>query len=294
MIRYPVSQQELEKLIEAESPGWLAKAAKRTESFRAKGRYEETSSIWSAVKAVYMRLQGGSKCAYCERKLEDVDLGKVEQDVEHFRPKGNIKGWRVPKKLAGQDITASPVPKAGKGYYLLPYHPFNYASACKPCNSSLKKDYFPIAGAYQLEAEDPAQLAGEQAYLVYPIGGIDDDPEQLIGFHGLSPYALASQGHKRKRALVTIEFFRLDDAVKRKNLFRDRALVVMALYPLLKNTTEGTPAEKAKAKKDVKALLKPRLAHLNCAKCFAHLFEAQPEEARLVYEKAVKLLTSMS
>lgn len=294
MIRYPISKEKLETLIEAESPGWLAKAAQRTENFRAKGRYEESSSIWSEVKPVYMRLQGAGKCAYCERKMESEDYGKIEQDVEHFRPKGNIKKWEIPINLADLGISITPVPNLDKGYYLLPYHPFNYAAACKPCNSTLKKDYFPIAGEYQIEADDPAKLSDELAYLAYPIGTLDDDPEELITFHGSSPHPKIEQGHGRNRAMVIIEFFRLDDAVKRKNLYRERALVIMALFPLLQKTTMGTPAEIAKAKNQVSALLHPGLAHLNCAKSFVHLFETQREEASQIYDRAVQLMASIS
>ena len=69
MIAYPITEAELETAIEAEAKGWLAKAKKRTAGFRKKKKYQESSSIWSKVKVVYMRLQGEGKCAYCERKL---------------------------------------------------------------------------------------------------------------------------------------------------------------------------------------------------------------------------------
>ena len=81
MICYPISRADLEQRIREESDTWFARASQRTEYFRKQGRYEEKSSIWSEVKVVYMRLQGKSKCAYCERKMESEDLGKVEQDV---------------------------------------------------------------------------------------------------------------------------------------------------------------------------------------------------------------------
>ncbi|MFM8331990.1 MAG: hypothetical protein ACKN9T_09900 [Candidatus Methylumidiphilus sp.] len=177
---------------------------------------------------------------------------------------------------------------------MLPYHLFNYAAACKPCNSTLKKDYFPIAGKYQLDADDPASLADEQAYLLYPIGDIDADPEELIAFHGASPYPLAAAGHSRNRALVTIEFFQLDNPLKRKNLFRDRALIIMAIYPFLQQTQEGTVAEMADARSRVQALLNQRLPHLNCAKSFVRLFAAQPDTAKQLYDNACNLLTASS
>jgi hypothetical protein len=59
-------------------------------------------------------------------------------------------------------------------------------------------------------------------------------------------------GHKRHRALVTIEFFKLDDEAKRKNLFRERALVIVALLPQLENAKGSGPAAD-KARKLVNA-----------------------------------------
>ncbi len=176
----------------------------------------------------------------------------------------------------------------------MPYHPFNYAAACKPCNSTLKKDYFPIGGSYDLDAEDPASLPAEDAYLIYPISDLDDDPETIIEFHGPSPRPVAASGKKRHRALVTIAFFKLGDPEMRKNLYRDRALVIMALFRLLEKTVQGTAAEKAAAKATVEGFLKPELRHLNCARSFQRLFERDTAEAEEVYKGAVKLMTSIS
>src|SRR5207342_665422 len=94
--------------------------------------------------------QGGAKCAYCERKLEAEEYGKGEQDVEHFRPKNSVRSWHLPAELAQQGVALGSVANPSSGYYLLPYHLFNYCAACKPCNSAIKSDYFPIAGAYRL------------------------------------------------------------------------------------------------------------------------------------------------
>jgi hypothetical protein len=137
----------------------------------------------------------------------------------------------MPKSLADLGIKTSAVPNEKRGYFLLSYHPFNYAAACKPCNSALKRDYFPIADAYNLIGEDPKQLKKEKPYLIYPIGDWDTDPEQLIRFHGVSPQPVAVKGYRRHRALVTIEFFELDNVNRRKNLIRERAVIIIALFP---------------------------------------------------------------
>ena len=295
MIQYAQSRNDLEALIEAESPGWLARASLRTEKFRWKQRYEEASTIWSQIKPVYMRLQGHAKCAYCERKLESVDYGKVEQDVEHFRPKGNVRCWRAPTHLVEQGIACTPVPPAGQGYYLLSYHLFNYASACKPCNSTLKKDYFPIAGAYSLHGEDPSQLVAERPYLIYPIGDFDIPAEALIEFYGISPRPVLMAGHDRNRALVTITFFGLDDETKRKNLFRERAMLLLALFPLLEETKGAVPeAIRVEAQELVEKCLAPDMAHANCCRSFKRLYDTNPQEAREVYQSIRNFVRSMS
>src|SRR5262245_18163470 len=98
MIGYRISRADLEKMVGAD---WLKKASDRTNQFRRNGRYEESSSIWSEVKPKYMELQH-QKCAFCERKLESIDLGAIEQDVEHFRPKASVKAWKAPKDILDQ------------------------------------------------------------------------------------------------------------------------------------------------------------------------------------------------
>ena len=90
------------------------------------------------------------------------------------------------------------MPPGNNGYYRLAYHIFNYAAACKPCNSALKKNGFPIAGTYRLEADDLEALKDEEAYLIYPLGDMDEDPEELIEFHGVVPRPIAARGHRRQ------------------------------------------------------------------------------------------------
>lgn len=291
MIRYPIARAQLDAQIEAQSPGWLLRTEKRADGFRKRKRYAETSPVWSEVKPVYAYLQGQGKCAFCEREMESGDYAAYETDVEHFRPKGRIRAWPVPDELKGVPFTTPP--NADKGYHLLPYHPLNYAAACKPCNSGLKKDFFPIAGAYNLDGDDPDALATEKPYLIYPIGTGDADPEALIDFHGTSPRAKAPDGHDRNRGLVTIAFFGLDDP-GRKNLFRGRALIIVALYPLLAETQRGTAAERQAARDKIDGFLSPRLQHLNCAKSFDRLYRDRPVDAKAIYDRALELLISIS
>lgn len=294
MIGYPVLREDLEALIEAEKPGWTKKAAKRTAEFRIKGKYEEVSTIWGDIKSVYMKLQGECKCSYCERKLEAINYGKGEQDMEHFRPKNSVREWKIPKHLADQGIKATTVSNKA-GYYLLPYDIFNYSAACKPCNSALKSNFFPIAGVYDLSGDTPEALLKEKPYLIYPIGNFDKAPEELIRFHGVSPQAVAKTGHDRARALITIEFFKLDDEAGRKNLLHERAMIICILYPQLEILANPqTATAKKTAKNLVAGFTSLKSPHTNCARCFKQLFEADRTEAQALYELAGKFIESMS
>jgi hypothetical protein len=292
MIGYKISRKALEKLIEAEVPGWTARAKQRTTGFAATGKYAETSSIWSEVKVVYMRLQGESKCVYCERKLESEENGKIEQDVEHFRPKGSVRRWKTPANLRNEGVQVTDPGTSAPGYHLLPYHLFNYSAACKPCNSTLKSDCFPIAGTYKFDGINPKTLSAERPLLIYPIGDFDDDPESLIKFHGVSPQAIASVGHDRHRALATIAFFELEDPIKRKNLFRERASVIIGLWPWLEALSRDP--HDAVAADLVASFQSEKAPHTNCARSFATLHQQDRVEAQSLFQAAVEFIKTSS
>lgn len=294
MIRHSITEAKLRALITAKSSDWLDRAKARTIQFKKLGSYDERSSIWSEVKPVYMELQGESKCAYCERKLESVDYGKAEQDVEHFRPKGNVRPWKPSPGLKKLGLPLTPPVARGGGYYLLPYEIFNYGAACKPCNSALKSDKFPIAGKYRLKATNPAKMGAEKAYLVYPIGSIDEDPEALIEFEGASPRPrVQSQGYRRYRALVTIEFFALDDSVRRKNLFLERARLIDALFGQLETAATQGPRQ-GHAARNVVDYQSPKAPHSSCMRSFVRLYNSNRAQALALANAAADLIHSSS
>jgi hypothetical protein len=294
VIGYPISRLDLESRIHAVNATWLARASARTQHLIAAGRYQEQSSIWSEIKPIYMELQGDSKCAFCERKLESVTYGRAEQAVEHFRPKGRVTPWRATSALKSQGVRVAKPPRKKGGYYLLAYDLFNYAACCHPCNSALKRDYFPVAAAHNLNGSTPEALLAEQPLLIYPIGDFDDPPESLIQFLGLSPQACATSGYPYHRALTTIEFFQLD-GLSRKNLIRERAMIILALFPALEKLQSDAPAqEKRFAITIVKGYTSRSAPHTNCARSFKRLFETGNEEARAIFALAAKLVESAS
>ena len=296
MIGYRISQADLEAQIALRFPRWLAKAATRTAKLILDGRFNETSSIWSEIKPLYMELQGGSKCAYCERKLESDAHGRGEQDIEHFRPKGRVTVWVSSDTTPANPVTIMPVPSDTLGYFWLAYHPFNYCAACKPCNSALKSDKFPVTGTYDFTVRrTPMDLLSEKPLLIYPFGDFDVDPTKLIGFVGVSPFAIATSGLDRARGLTTIDFFRLDSAEERSNLLLERARVIIALHPQLKVLKgRSSAATKAMAQKIVTSFKSPKAPHTNCTVSFCDLFQKKRKVADAIFEKAVEFVLSKS
>lgn len=282
MIRYAISYQQLEQKIKAHKDSWLRRAKQRTEKFRAAGKYEEASNIWSEIKQVYFDVQH-HKCVFCERQMASSANGLIEMDVEHFRPKNNVSPWTPNSQgLEGVNLTT---PTEGAGYYLLPYHLFNYAASCKPCNSTLKSDYFPIAAEYQMDGDSPVVLnESEKPYLIYPIGDIDQDPQALIGFIGVQPYAKSQDLFNQQRALVTIDLFKLDSFSERKELFKQRAIVIQLLWGMLA----------IEQMEIVEQCTLDSAQHANCARSFVALYHQDKAAAERIFESSKEFTDSRS
>jgi hypothetical protein len=292
MIRYPIRPKQLTDRIEQDCPGWLDRAAQRTEAFRQAGRYHETSSIWSKIKRTYMQLQG-YKCGFCERALERSQWGSVEHDVEHFRPKAKVITWpsKAMRTRRDVDFPFSLGTDADPGYYLLAYHLENYLIACKTCNSALKANFFPIVADRHTDRDHPRNLTDEKAYLIYPIGAGDKNPEQLITFRGILPVPVATRGHARRRAQVTISFFELD---RREILLQQRADIIVQLHLAITATDHPDPFIQTAATHTVARLTHPQSPHANCARAQHDLTLSDPTLARDFAHAAYHYLTSLS
>jgi len=291
MIRFAITQPELARRIESHKPGWLARAKQRTHDLQ-QGTRQNITNIWSEIKQVYMDLQG-PKCGFCEKSLEESQA--IEHDVEHFRPKNQVKRWTVPAALRDEGVQVrQPATGTEPGYRFLAYHPLNYVTACKTCNTTLKGCYFPIAGLRDTTSDDPTAMQGEAAYLLYPIGDVDDDPEELIEFHGLSPKAKKT-GFGRQRALVTIALLQLDDVTSRVSLLKARARAIEHLYFALRERGRATtPQERANANAAIRRLTSPRAAHTNCLRSFERLWNRDPAEASSLYQSIAGWLDGVS
>lgn len=293
MIRHPVTLEELRSRVEAESPGWLDLAAERTEQLRRAGRYDEETGAWSRIKAVYMRLQH-FKCAYCERRLASEDFGgAIEHDLEHYRPKGPVPAWPSERIAAERGIsyrfaTGTPFPE---GYYLLAYHVLNYATACKKCNSPLKASFFPVAGPRVVQSDDPASLREEKPFLLYPLGDLDEDPEEILTFDGINPVPLVQRGLRSRRARVTIDFFELDE---REELWRGRAEAIVGLFIALEALRQGDESLRERAARAIAVLLSPAAEHTNCARSFRELYDRDRSRAAEIAGRVQAYLDSQS
>jgi hypothetical protein len=294
VIRYQISRDAMERLINAVIPSWLARASNRTNQFIAAGEYGETSSIWGEVKTIYMDLQH-NKCAYCERVLEDKEYGKIEHDMEHYRPKSSVQSWPTAQMYStgtNRYDFATGVARP-KGYFWLAYDLLNLATACKSCNSSLKNSYFPIAGDRAPDLADAQALAGEMPFLIYPISDIDDDPESIITFEGIIPVPRNNDDYRRERARVTIDFFRLDS---REHLRRERARHIVAIYMALGtcDRDEIEQADKDLANQFLANSISSDAPHSSCAKTFRNIYIQDPLRAQELARLASGYLTKKS
>lgn len=294
MIRYSITPAELNRRVEAEKPGWQARADLRTAAFRAAGSYDsDESPIWSEIKQVFIDLQE-RKCAFCERPLES----KKEYDIEHFRPKSSVKPWKVAPELTAAGVVVNQTAARDAGYHLLPYNVLNYSVACAKCNSELKRDCFPIQGVRESSGENPARMQqSEQAWLIFPIGSFDEDPEDLIGFHGLSPQAVAQPGgFRHQRALVTIAFFALDDPNGRRELYRGRADVIQKMGLAFRvRDSAGTPAAvKTRCQAIIQYHQSSAAPHASCGRSYARLWRDDRVSAERLWSDAVDLLATIS
>lgn len=292
MIRYPIRPRQWRDMIDAVAPRWRTRADERTETNRQLDRFDGRSGIWSEIKRAYMELQG-FKCGFCERRLEKSRYGNVEHDVEHYRPKSRVRAWPSARIAEERDLDYDfPVgPASDRGYFLLAYHVENYLMACKTCNTALKSDYFPVSRARRVNGGTPRTMRAEKPFLIYPIGTVDEDPENLITFEGILPVPVGTRGHKRRRAEVTIDFFALD---RREVLLEERAEKILALHIAMASLNHADAAVRAGADLLVERMIDRRSSHANCARVHHDLVLSDPARASEIARGVLEYLESLA
>ena len=333
MIRYAmlpdgtaITLESLREAVEADAAGhdnpdirkalknWLAKADERTAQLVASKAYfdlekwrklkgasktsipKPTTVEWSSVKHLFMAIQN-DKCAYCERKLAARGQGgAAEHDLEHFRTKNPVKPWPAPPVI---DFETGG--RFDAGYYWLAFHLLNYCTACKKCNTGFKSSYFPVAGT-RIEPPDglsPRAIRSEQPFLIYPLGTIDDDPEDVIRFLGLAANPPASDpllsereradAHRNKRARVVVAFFGLNS---RDELLWGRAEKLRELEKSLAQINSGIENDAKPAQDDIKRLTSGFSEHTACVRAMVRLYMADAKKARLYFAAVREYLDS--
>ncbi|MGL6244823.1 hypothetical protein [Pseudomonas sp.] len=290
MIRYAISEAELIELIKSEKPSWMGRAKKRIQNYIDAGGYTDDSDFWGEIKQVYITLQY-EKCAYCETKLQGAVLASKVHEVEHYRPKSEVKAWPNHNvdhwkkfKPAWATGTAS-----NTGYYKLAYHPLNYAIACTRCNSTLKSSYFPIRGNRDTQNGDPAKMLDESALLLYPVSMTDpDDPQDIITFDGVLAVPTHSAGPAYERAVTNIEFFQLNH----EDLTSRRAQEIINLWIAMEtaNSTDASTAAKKIATRVIASLCSPRSQFTSCINSFQRLYNEDRTEAESIVDILVDAL----
>lgn len=279
MIRYETNAAQLHAGIAQIDAKWADKAKARTKKFIKAKAYGEKSSIWGTAKPVYMKTQW-FKCVFCERQFENAQYGKIEFDLEHFRPKSSVVAWPSAVVHPGLAYGFATGNASDQGYYWLAYDVENYAASCKACNSVLKSNFFPIAGARGAATASMADLAAEQPYLCYPLGDLDEDPEDLVTFVATVARPKAVAGHLRNRGQVMIDFFDLNG---RELLHRQRAQMISFFGGALGAAQVGTAT--VMDLKLIDQMSDPALPHAGCVRAFKRLFEGDPATGQIVYEK---------
>ncbi len=116
------------------------------------------------------------KCVYCESVIATDQPG----DIEHFRPKNEVKD--INNRLVTIDTKDGPKPH--RGYYWLAYNWQNLLPSCKDCNSITKQktggeligkgNRFPITNSYAIL---PGEEKNENPLLINPVF---EDPEDHL------------------------------------------------------------------------------------------------------------------
>ena len=279
MIRHEMDPAKIHAEIAKIDAKWQSKAAARTKKFVKAGAYGEKSALWSTAKPVFMRAQW-FKCVFCERQFENERYGKIEYDLEHFRPKSSIETWPNPMRHPGLAYAFPTGAASAIGYYWLAYDVENYAASCKVCNSALKSNFFPIAGVRGAASSSVGDLKAELPLLCYPLGSVDDDPEDLVSFVATIAKPRAPDGHQRDRGQVIIDFFDLNG---RDQLHRQRAQMISMFGGPLTALAAGTDTEADR--KVVAQMDNPALPHASCIRSFKRLFAKDAAFGVQVYDK---------
>jgi len=127
-------------------------SANNTAYFAGTRKFSFQNSIYGhqTVKDKLIGIQK-DKCCFCERKISAGEPGHIE----HYRPKG---GYKIDEKTK----IIKP------GYYWLAYDFDNLYYSCNRCNTSYKKNYFPLSDETKRAANHTLSITNEDPLIIDP------------------------------------------------------------------------------------------------------------------------------
>lgn len=177
------------------------------------------------VKEALIGLQH-DKCCFCERKVSVGEPGHIE----HYRPKGGYKKDDLSKLVK-------------PGYYWLAYNFDNLYFSCNRCNTSYKKNYFPIVDETQRAKNHTENIANEEPLIINP----SIDPSTHLVF-------------KREKIKAKAKSIKGKETIKRTGLNRkllsQERLEYLLLLDTLAKVARGTSAEAIEALNHFKRISK--------------------------------------
>ena len=186
---------------------WIARCQTATNEIIRRKAAGQVLEINAALykefkKDLYMNPNGPfrGKCAYCE----DVIEGDQPGDVEHYRPKKQVRD--IENSIVERLENGVTVPHPG--YYWLAYDWRNLLASCRGCNSRTvpngqqrgKGNRFPVSDNL---AWAPGEEDNERALLLNPLW---DDPDDHLWIDETGIFVPSSD-----RGEITLEVFRLND-----------------------------------------------------------------------------------
>lgn len=179
------------------SADWEARAkeafdavSKAADSDR-KAVFKQYGDVWSDLKEELRKLSN-KKCWYCE----SIDA-RSDNAVDHFRPKGNVKGADPPHG----------------GYWWLAFKCENYRFACTYCNSPRsgggKADNFPLVDENKRARKNTDYIDDEDPLLLDPTNPLDP-PLLAFGDDGRAGAAANAGTVDFEKGMRTVKCYNLN------------------------------------------------------------------------------------
>lgn len=178
-----------------------------------------------SVKNELIKIQK-DKCCFCERKVSAGEPGHIE----HYRPKAGYKKDDKSKIVK-------------PGYYWLTYDFSNLFYSCNRCNTSYKKNYFPLADETQRATDHHGNIAAEDPLIISPIEA--SSPHLFYNREKIKPKLKSIKGRETIKRT----------GLNRKALVQER-LEYLKILDTLAKVANGTGPEAKEAQDHFKRISK--------------------------------------